>query len=135
MKFLFMLLLAAPMAHAQWVTVAAANQTVTTIAPNTTWVRYGSMADNKWFIKAYSSPKTFVVGPKEYTTNPDPTADASTFILQVYQQPAAQTITVAGAPVSILAFTGGSSTPQLSGTFVLSATCTVNVTTSAVTCK
>lgn len=137
-KFLFTLLLAVPMAHAQWTQVATAGQNVTAVGNPTTWIRYGSPADNKWVYKAYTATKSFVVGGAEYTINPDPGANASTFVIQVFQAPLApnvpaQTITVAGKVVTIPPASNTAVIPPTPGTFTISATCTV--TTAAITCK
>lgn len=66
-----------------WLTIATAGQTV--YIPSGSTVRYGSVADNLYDIKAYPTAKQIVVGSAEYTINPDPKANASTFVLQVEQ--------------------------------------------------
>lgn len=85
--FFFLALLFVPMlAHAQYTQIANAGATVSITGNVTTFARYGSLADNKWFYKAYTT-KTFIVGTAEYTTNPDPGANPSSFVLEVFQTP------------------------------------------------
>jgi hypothetical protein len=74
-------------ANAQYTQIASTGDTVSITGNVTTFVRYGSVADNKWFYKAYTT-KTFVVGSNEYTTNPDPGQNPSTFVLQAFETPA-----------------------------------------------
>ena len=98
-KLLLLALVSAP-AYAQWMTVAKFGQTVT-VSPGSL-IRYGSPIDNMWDnYKLYLSGKTYTVGGGEFPTNPDPQAVDTTFVLQVYQIPVAQTITVAGSAIPI----------------------------------
>lgn len=132
---LTLLISVTPFAQAQYIQVATANQAVTITGNITTIARYGSVVDNKWFYKAYTS-KAFVVGNKEFTTNPDPSGDPSTFVLQVYQMPLASNFPpavfiVAGKTVIVPPYTGGVTPPTppiQSGQFVLTLNCTVTPT-------
>jgi hypothetical protein len=142
MRFIIFLALLLPAAaQAQYVQVATANQTVAIAGSVTTFARYGSVADNKWFYKAYST-KTFVVGGAEFTTNPDPGADPSTFVLQVFQIPLVSnfpppTIAVNGKVVVVPPASTSNNVivPPLPSTtvhFTISATC--DGTTTAAIC-
>lgn len=138
MKFFLFLALFIPVTlHAQWGQVAKANDTITIINSGaaTTWLRYG--IGTTWIVKPYTSPKSFVVGSKEFTISPAPGVDPSTFVLQAFSQPNALPITVNGATVIIPAGSGNVTPPQpiLSGTYALNATCVVNVTAMTVVCK
>lgn len=133
---LFLALLTPLGAKAQWTQIATVNATVAITGSVTTFVRYGSVKDDLWVYKAYSS-KTFVVGSKEYTISPDPSADPSTFVLQAYSIPAVSnfalpTIIVNGKAIA-LPPPNNSSTPIVPITFTITATCTG--TTVGVTCK
>lgn len=100
------------MAHAQqWVTVGNYGQGPVTV-PAGMWIRYGSVKDNAFVIKWYNNGKSgFNIDFHEYTTNPDPTADQTTFVIQAYVLPLAQTLTVAGATVTVPAYGAPPTTP------------------------
>lgn len=85
--------------HAQWQTVAGFGQKV--VVPNGMLIRYGSAQDNKFTTPKIFSALSFTVNSAVFPTNPDPTAVQGTFVLQAYQLPIAQTLTVAGAAVSV----------------------------------
>lgn len=144
MKYLFGLLLLCPFAHAQWQTVAAFGTKV--VVPNGMLIRYGSAQDNKFTTPKIFSALSFTVNSAVFPTNPDPTAVQGTFVLQAYQLPIAQTLTVAGAAVSVATTV---TPPALAGTPEYcgsgkATTITINVTPlssgflaagSTVTCK
>jgi hypothetical protein len=89
--------------QAQWMTVATNAQTVT--VPAGMLIRYGSVADNLWINKQYLQSTTFSVGGGQFPVSPDPSAKSTTFVLQAYQVPLAQAITVAGQSMSVPAAT------------------------------
>lgn len=85
--------------HCQWMTVATYNQTVT--VPAGMLVRWGSVTDNLWINKQYLLSTTFTTGGGQFPISPDPTAKSTTFVLQAYQVPLAQAITVVGKSMSV----------------------------------
>lgn len=122
MKFIIAFLMSVTAAQAQWVTVAAPGQIVT--IPIGTYVRWGSVADNLFILKPYITTQTYRVGGGQFPTSPDPKANPSTFVLQVYQQPVAQTVTVSGKAVVVPA-AGPVTPPNLSVTATYN--CTIQV--------
>lgn len=124
-------------AQAQYTQIAKANDTVSIVGSVTTVARYGSVKDNLWFYKAYSS-KMFVVNSKEFTVSPDPSADPSTFVLQVFQLPkvsnfAAPTILVNGTAVVIPPPTAVIAPAPFSGPVTMNLTCVA--TDGVLNCK
>lgn len=113
-RYLLLLLLAlCPVARAQWTTVATYKQPV--IVTVGTLFRWGSATDNLWSPYKMASQPTlsFTVGGGEFPVNPDPQQPISALVLQVYQIPIAQNITVAGTVVPIPAMDATKSvTPQ-----------------------
>lgn len=97
--FLFALLMPIP-AHAQWMTVATYGQKV--VVPVAMLVRWGSTTDNLWSpYKQYLTGKTYIVGGGEFPVDPDPQVAISSLVLQVYQIPIAQVLTVGGGTINI----------------------------------
>jgi hypothetical protein len=101
MRYLLALLIviSCPIARAQWMTIATNGQKVTVNVG--TLVRYGNVADDLWVVKPFTSTQAFVVGSGEFPTSPDPKQPSTSFVLQVYQLPIAQSVTVAGQVTAI----------------------------------
>jgi hypothetical protein len=101
MRYLYalMIVLSCPLARAQWMTIATNGQSVS--VSTGLLVRYGSVTDNLWTYKQYLTPKTYTVGGGEFPVSPDPNAPKSTLVLQAYQLPIAQTVTVSGQTTAI----------------------------------
>lgn len=99
MRRLILFLLLSPLARGQWMQVAGYGQTVT--VPAGMLIRWGSPTDNLWINKQYLQSTTFTTGGGQFPTSPDPTAKSTTFVLQAYQVPLTQAITVAGVSTAV----------------------------------
>jgi hypothetical protein len=98
--------------QAQWQTVATNGQSVK--VPIGMVLRYGSPVDNMWSTpKLYTQNSSFSIGSGQFPVNPDPNAKVSTLVIQAYQLPIPQTITVAGNAVTV---TTPVPTPAVAGT-------------------
>jgi len=113
----------------QWMTVANYGQVVT--VPAGMLLRYGSATDNLWVMKTtpFLQNTTFTVGGGEFPVSPDPTAASNTFVLQAYQIPLAQAITVDGTSMAVPAATLAAAKTGTTATSVAgNTTFTVNMT-------